>query len=1502
MHLNIRGTKHPIRPGITVIGSDKNERYNTILLQDGSICPKHASLRFDVASNKVEILDLCSERGVTVDQKPIAPLSWIEITSQNKLQLGSVLVGVESEESKNDDASFLHGEDEEDIIDCSLEETQPLQGSRKISPTAVILGTSGKPSSSTVIETKATVHRPASSLSIDDGRRSSFLVPETQQLEESRLCEVPDKTAVPAVGGGGPNELDDDDDSFFIPETQQPEDELDRMSEIIEPILPAATEAPVERTAAEEEYFQMTANDDDNSNDVMFNNKYVQESQNLMQNIDESYKHDVVEPRTSILPERSVDSISFQEHRNTTMDMSAMVWNESRKESEKAAKSGGDKAVTMPIASSVPDKVDDRSVTPDLNFDDDPLKTVETRSSVTPDIQFKDGPEATRSAETPKLGFDEPENEEISLNQEGCFKQPNDVSTESAKEANVSHVENIYEMETQPFRVEDAYDLLTQPLHLLPAAKSGSAGSHNRTSNQKEQKRELEPYDLQTQPLIIERKPSFVKSMSLTARSKSKQSPEIDYASMPTQPETPPEFASNSNRSSYGTRRSAEKAAKSLNFGGNAKPSLAGRSKNAAAKSPTPDIDYADLPTQPETPPEPALRSGIIDRMPSSTSAIQIDDDDLLTQPLSPPKAMLDTPAVDRDCVRKVNTSASRNPYNLDTEPLSLSPYGGKEKWEKKKKLFVKLEDIKKSRRISKSCENPYFMSTQPMPKAAAENAYDLDTQLLPENVTLPEGEVSQFNPQINSTTVQQQRGKLSIQQQQQAMEVSPSTSNKENRTADADRTTDDSSGTDDEFGLSDTIPIGALFNRKPVNVATAARELPVKSKFKVPLSRTETAATPKAKLHRKRHSVEMSEFLTPEHPGVYLPKVECIRSVSDRIATSSSLASKSKPTYHFNDSSSSSSEDESVRNVFKKTNVSVVLEKELEKVRVDGVLKKQEKRTARQLQIRSDDDQSETGESKAGGDRSDKKPALRDAEPLERKSSRRREMEKAKSSEVEKKSSRTAGKREEEKEAKAKGKDAESAERKSSSRRSEMEQDKGVEGETKYKRTTDRKEEKQDRHKKSEKLSTILENDRRERRPEKEKELKEKPSSRRREEEKEKDSDIAKKAKRTTTTDKKEHKDDNKKSRQSEKLGERSDTRASAERAKPSDDDRVRVSKRIRHKAYKMKLLEESVDYQLEAEDAAAATDARSTRTTRKRKDQTSTDREEPIARISESKRPKSGHRQRSSSTSSTVAPEAGRRDRLQSTASDTRKKVVEIAADLVVGHGVTSGGSSGGDGLLGNVSVTSSTASDDSAVAGRSIRPRLIFTRMSPEPYRKCIARAGGKIVDIPELATILVTDRIIRTYKFLCAVAKGIPIVGQSYLDALQRSEANEQINPWDHILSDPDTEKRYKFRLRDTLLKARKHKLFEDYTVFVTASTKPPPSELFLILTCAGAKASKHCNQPSVAGGKAFVISDPADAASWARYRERLPGIEIVSAEGFMLSIMQHSKNFQKHHLM
>uniref|UniRef100_A0A182KD64 Mediator of DNA damage checkpoint protein 1 n=1 Tax=Anopheles christyi TaxID=43041 RepID=A0A182KD64_9DIPT len=1437
-----------------------------------SICPKHASVRFD--SNKVEILDLCSEHGVTVDQKPIEPLNWIEITTNSQLQFGSVLGSIVSEENKKDDDSFLQDDDSQDVIDCSLE----------------------------LIETKASVHEPASSPMIDGrkDRRSSFLVPETQQLNDSRLCEKDDKTPIP-ISGPPVNEMDDDDDSFFIPETQQPEDELSCPSDIIEPILPDAKEPHVERTAAEEEYFQMTADDNENSNDALFNNKYVEESQNLMQNLDESYKQ-AVEPRVSILPERSVDSISFQEHRNTTMEMSAMVWNESRQNNSTTSSNQvqASNGVALGIASKATDEADDRSVTPELNFDDDLLKTTEKRSSVTPEIHFKDGPdvahhlpvveeETNRSAVTPELGFNEQDNEdnnehEISLNQEGCFKRPNDVPTEMPNRANVSQVENIYEMETQPFRAnvsqveniyemetqpfraEDAYELLTQPLHLLPA-KSGAVGTKPKTN--KNDRLEVEPYDLQTQPLNVQRKTSFVKCMSLKSRSKSKQSPEIDYADMPTQPETPPESAFNRKSSSGGKIGPEQIAAKLLtlkNKSISGDHSRVGNSKNAASNRFSLDIDYADLPTQPETPPEivhhPTKPSGesialtSIERMPSSTSAMQIDDDDLLTQPLSPPKEMMDTPAY-RDVNERFKSSATCDVYNLDTEPLSPSLYLRKE--DKQRKLFVKLEDIK-NRQFSKPIENPYFMNTQPMAKVVAENVYDLETQVLPENAPLPDGEVSQFNPQINSTTVHQ-GGKQSIHQQ--ALEISPSTSNKENHTAEADRTTDESSETDDEFGLSETIPIATLLRHNQCKTVQAVSDKPLRGKFKVPSIQTERAATPKAKLDRKRRCTEMTEFLTPEHPLLYLPKADCIRSVSDKIATSSSLATrKGKPAYHFNDSSSSS-DDERNRNVFKKTNVSVALEKELEKLREDGKLIKQEERTGRKVQSKSNEEQSVTKESTARDESSNKQTVSLSVQ---------------------------------QKEPKAKEKGEISAERKSSRRR-ETEKEKGTKSEVEInsKRSADTKEEKE-RHKKSHKS----ERGRSDRgssssAKEKDKELVERKSGRQREVEI--ISEVEKRSSRTA--DKNGEKDHYK---HSHKLDEarkehRSGSRAFTDCTKLSNDDPVRVSTRIRQQSYKMHVFEESMAYE------AKSTAESSTRTTRKRKDRSSAERGEnckieeaaPITRASLSKRPKSGQ---SSTSSSTVAPE-GRRNRLRSTASDT-KKVVQTSSHLIVGQSVTSSG--GGSGLPWDISATSSTGSDGSAVSGRSVRPRLMFTRMSSEPYRKCIARAGCKIVDIPELATILVTDRIIRTYKFLCAVAKGIPIVGQSYLDALQRSEANEQINPWDHILSDVETEKRYKFQLRDTLLKAQKKKLFQDYTVFVTSSTKPPPSELFLILTCAGAKPSKHCSPSSMVGDKVFVISDPADVACWVKYRERFPGIQIVSAEGFMVSMMQQSINFQKHHLM
>lgn len=194
------------------------------------------------------------------------------------------------------------------------------------------------------------------------------------------------------------------------------------------------------------------------------------------------------------------------------------------------------------------------------------------------------------------------------------------------------------------------------------------------------------------------------------------------------------------------------------------------------------------------------------------------------------------------------------------------------------------------------------------------------------------------------------------------------------------------------------------------------------------------------------------------------------------------------------------------------------------------------------------------------------------------------------------------------------------------------------------------------------------------------------------------------------------------------------------------------------------------------------------------------------------------------------------------------------------------------------------------------------------------------GGLIVDLPELASVLVSDRVYRTYKFLCAIAKGIPIVGEAFLEATKTHR--DFVDPWDYILQDHEMERRFKFNLKKSLSLAREAKIFQDYSVIVTPSTKPPPEEvqrkfwsdtfsaswdshfgtfIAVIVSSAGGRVIKFPAQQPKHAEKLFAVSDLQDKDLWPRFRERYPTIEIISTEGFMLSIMQHYKNFRSYRL-
>lgn len=102
------------------------------------------------------------------------------------------------------------------------------------------------------------------------------------------------------------------------------------------------------------------------------------------------------------------------------------------------------------------------------------------------------------------------------------------------------------------------------------------------------------------------------------------------------------------------------------------------------------------------------------------------------------------------------------------------------------------------------------------------------------------------------------------------------------------------------------------------------------------------------------------------------------------------------------------------------------------------------------------------------------------------------------------------------------------------------------------------------------------------------------------------------------------------------------------------------------------------------------------------------------------------------------------------------------------------------------------------------------------------------GGTEVDDLSKCTILITDKIVRTFKFLCALSKGIPIVSASWLE--NSSKANRFLNWEDYLLKDPAGESRYQCNLQESLEKARRHKFLEGFTILLAPHTTPPTSEL------------------------------------------------------------------------
>ncbi|XP_033928327.1 mediator of DNA damage checkpoint protein 1, partial [Melopsittacus undulatus] len=158
----------------------------------------------------------------------------------------------------------------------------------------------------------------------------------------------------------------------------------------------------------------------------------------------------------------------------------------------------------------------------------------------------------------------------------------------------------------------------------------------------------------------------------------------------------------------------------------------------------------------------------------------------------------------------------------------------------------------------------------------------------------------------------------------------------------------------------------------------------------------------------------------------------------------------------------------------------------------------------------------------------------------------------------------------------------------------------------------------------------------------------------------------------------------------------------------------------------------------------------------------------------------------------------------------------------------------------------------------------PKVLFTGLvASEAMELALLSLGGSVASSVLDCTHLVTDRVRRTIKFLCALGRGVPIVTPLWI---QKSASTGRIlPPGPFLVQDPQQEQHFGFSLAQALQRARRQPLLRGYEIHVTPSVRPEPEHMKDIITCSGGTFLP--TMPSTYRPRRVVVSCPADSWCW-----------------------------------
>ncbi|XP_012256788.2 mediator of DNA damage checkpoint protein 1 [Athalia rosae] len=208
-------------------------------------------------------------------------------------------------------------------------------------------------------------------------------------------------------------------------------------------------------------------------------------------------------------------------------------------------------------------------------------------------------------------------------------------------------------------------------------------------------------------------------------------------------------------------------------------------------------------------------------------------------------------------------------------------------------------------------------------------------------------------------------------------------------------------------------------------------------------------------------------------------------------------------------------------------------------------------------------------------------------------------------------------------------------------------------------------------------------------------------------------------------------------------------------------------------------------------------------------------------------------------------------------------------------------------------------SSISTQIASSVKTTKHKVLFTGVNDARLIAIVQSLGGTVTEKPTDCTVLVTDKVRRTYKFLCAMAMAVPIVPVGWLT--ESESIGHFLDTADHVLQDPVEEAKFKFNLRRSLENAANHKLLEGYTVVLTPNTSPPPNAEMkgMIQACGGrALARPPPNWPE----QSLIISRQEDIKNAKKFLSKAPSsVHVLSVEFILTGILRHELNFEEHKL-